>query len=405
MPSSIELRARAEETRAEDMLVDGRAAEAVAALERLVAEDGVREVRWTLLVRALVAADRRPDALRAFDRARRTLATELGIPPGVELAAAHDAALRADTSTTGGDDPVVATDELMRAATIQGPRRRRPRGHSHLRGRRRHGAAMWRCPTLRRGGARRRGRRDESGAGRRRGGHDAGPRGARAAAPRPDPDEVAVAGPTQRPAEPDLATVDQRAVRRRGARHRQRPRRTRRPAVALGAIVAVVPDPLRHDERQEWIDQLRALADAHPDEPWRRWVLPLEARESVLAGDIATALDRFGELEADATVANDVVALHAASFGGVLAATTVGDWDAARAAASTSARRGDGRPPRYRHRHPDGGRDARDNPDADLLPAARRARGRVADHRDERDVRGIEIGRLRPRRRRSPKPL
>ena len=105
-------------------------------------------------------------------------------------------------------------------------------------------------------------------------------------------------------------------------------------AIALDAIATVVPDPLRHDERQAWIDQLRALADAHPNEPWRRWALPLEARERVLAGDIATALDRFRELEADATVANDVVALKAASFGAMLAATTVGDWDAARAAAS-----------------------------------------------------------------------
>ncbi len=64
---------------------------------------------------------------------------------------------------------------------------------------------------------------------------------------------------------------------------------------------------------------------------------PREARELVLAGDIATALDRFRELEADATVANDVVALHAASYGAVLAATTVGDWDAARAAASRAS--------------------------------------------------------------------
>jgi hypothetical protein len=105
-------------------------------------------------------------------------------------------------------------------------------------------------------------------------------------------------------------------------------------AVALSAIVEVVRDPRRHIERRTWIDQLRDLADANPDENWRRWVLPYEARERVLAGDIATALDRFGELEADTTVANDVVALHAASYGDVRAVTTVGDWDAPRAAAS-----------------------------------------------------------------------
>ena len=57
-----------------------------------------REVRWSLLVRALVVSDRRPEALRAYERARRTLAAELGITPGAELDAAHRAALADDVA-------------------------------------------------------------------------------------------------------------------------------------------------------------------------------------------------------------------------------------------------------------------------------------------------------------------
>ncbi len=330
----LELRARAEETGVEVMLADGLAAEAVAVLERLVVEDGVREVRWTLLVRALVAADRRPDALRAFDRARRTLAVELGIAPGVELAAAHDAALRGDISATGGDDPVVATDELLRVAAIQA-------SAGDVRGATRifvDAADMARrCRDVRRFA--------EAALG-------AAGDGTRLAL-----DAIAEVTTLVREALERLPGGPTRTRARLLARLSVLQNHTSPPsinealaasaldlanaldepdilAVTLSAIVGAVADPRRHEERQEWIQQLRALADAHPDEPWRRWVLPHEAREDVLGGDIATALERFGELAADATAADDVVALHAANFRGLLAATTVGDWDAARAAAS-----------------------------------------------------------------------
>ena len=84
----VELHRRAEDTAIESLLDAGRATDAVVELEQLVADDPAREVRWTLLVRALVAAERRPEALRAYERARRTLAAELGITPGAELDAA-----------------------------------------------------------------------------------------------------------------------------------------------------------------------------------------------------------------------------------------------------------------------------------------------------------------------------
>ena len=94
----VELHRRAEDAAAESLLDAGRATDAVAELERLVADDPAREVRWSLLVRALVVSDRRPEALRAYERARRTLAAELGITPGAELDAAHRAALADDVA-------------------------------------------------------------------------------------------------------------------------------------------------------------------------------------------------------------------------------------------------------------------------------------------------------------------
>ncbi|WP_433383501.1 BTAD domain-containing putative transcriptional regulator [Actinoplanes sp. CA-142083] len=63
----------------------GRAAEAVAELERLVAEHPLREGLWAALIEALFAAGRQADALAAFQRCRRILADELGIDPGPEL--------------------------------------------------------------------------------------------------------------------------------------------------------------------------------------------------------------------------------------------------------------------------------------------------------------------------------
>ena len=342
----IELRARAEETRAEDMLVNGRAAEAVAALERLVADDGVREVRWTLLVRALVAADRRPDALRAFDRARRTLATELGIPPGVQLAAAHDAALRVDPSTIGGDDPIVAADELMRAATTKahaGDVRGATRTFVEAADMARRSADVRRFAEAALGAA---------------------GDGTRVALDAVEEVTTLVREALERLPRGPTRTRSRLQARLSVLQSQTSPPSINEPlaasaldianalnepdllAVALSAIATVVQDPTRHDERRAWIDQLRTLADAHPNEPWRRWVLPHDARACVLTGDIATALDRLRELKADATVANDVVALHAANFGAMLAATTVGDWDAARDAASRAPRVGDGRPPR-----------------------------------------------------------
>ena len=90
-----ELRAALEDDAVRACLERGETDVAVATLERLVADDPYREPRWVLLVRALAAAGRQADALRAAQRARRVLADDLGLDPGPELRAAERAVLDA----------------------------------------------------------------------------------------------------------------------------------------------------------------------------------------------------------------------------------------------------------------------------------------------------------------------
>jgi DNA-binding SARP family transcriptional activator len=85
----------------------GHHAEAVGALERLVAEHPLRERLWALLARALYLAARQGDALAALRRARTHLAEELGVDPGPELQALEQAVLRQDPALAPA--PVVAT--------------------------------------------------------------------------------------------------------------------------------------------------------------------------------------------------------------------------------------------------------------------------------------------------------
>ena len=80
-----ELHRIAQEDYAAAQICHGRSAEAVGELERLVAEDPLRERRWALLMLAAYRCGRQAEALRAFDRARRVLADEAGLSPGPEL--------------------------------------------------------------------------------------------------------------------------------------------------------------------------------------------------------------------------------------------------------------------------------------------------------------------------------
>ena len=85
MARLAELRIAALELAAECALEAGRHAELPPVLEANLAVDPLRERLWWLLILALYRSGRQADALRAYQRARRHLAEELGISPGAEL--------------------------------------------------------------------------------------------------------------------------------------------------------------------------------------------------------------------------------------------------------------------------------------------------------------------------------
>ncbi|WP_067186837.1 BTAD domain-containing putative transcriptional regulator [Microtetraspora niveoalba] len=89
-----EVRLRALGDRVEADLASGvPGAALVAELRDLVTEHPLHEPYHVLLIRGLLAAGRRADALTAYERVRRLLAEELGADPGDDLRAAHLAAL------------------------------------------------------------------------------------------------------------------------------------------------------------------------------------------------------------------------------------------------------------------------------------------------------------------------
>lgn len=85
-----ELRLLATERLAEAALRLGRAAQAVADLNRLTAEHPLREEAWRLLALALYQSGRQGDALAALRRARARLAADLGVDPGPALRRLED---------------------------------------------------------------------------------------------------------------------------------------------------------------------------------------------------------------------------------------------------------------------------------------------------------------------------
>ncbi|WP_055479760.1 BTAD domain-containing putative transcriptional regulator [Sphaerimonospora mesophila] len=89
-----ELRLGAVEDRLELLLETGRHAEAVADLERLVADNPLRERLHRLLMLALYRSGRQAGALAAYQALRHHLADELGIDPAPELQALAEAILR-----------------------------------------------------------------------------------------------------------------------------------------------------------------------------------------------------------------------------------------------------------------------------------------------------------------------
>lgn len=107
----------------------GRHAECAGELERLVAEQPLRERLHGHLMLALYRSGRQADALSAYRRARRVLVDELGLEPGPELQAversilAHDVALEAPLpppAAPSGAERKLATVVVMELAAASG---------------------------------------------------------------------------------------------------------------------------------------------------------------------------------------------------------------------------------------------------------------------------------------------
>jgi predicted ATPase/DNA-binding SARP family transcriptional activator len=132
-----ELRAAATELRGETLLRLGRAADAAAAMRALTRAQPFRERPVALLVRALVWDGRPADAAAEFERFRRLLADELGLPPSPALRALERTVLGAGScprqapaigepgnSFVGRDREVAAAGRLLRSnrlVTLTGP--------------------------------------------------------------------------------------------------------------------------------------------------------------------------------------------------------------------------------------------------------------------------------------------
>lgn len=102
----------------------GRADRTIAPLLAHVAAHPLRERPRGQLMTALVRTGRVSDALRTYREGRTVLREELGIDPGPELQALHQAALTNDTQVAGTPRPPAPP-----ARTAPGGNPRRPRSH------------------------------------------------------------------------------------------------------------------------------------------------------------------------------------------------------------------------------------------------------------------------------------
>jgi predicted ATPase/DNA-binding SARP family transcriptional activator len=138
-----ECRLRAVEDLAQARLALSAGQPDTAPLEAVVAEHPTRERAVGLLMRTLAAAGRPAEALTAYERLRQTLAEQLGIDPGPDVAALHLQLLRGElppapatrpaaatnlragvTSFVGRDDDVIRVRKLVgesRLTTLTGP--------------------------------------------------------------------------------------------------------------------------------------------------------------------------------------------------------------------------------------------------------------------------------------------
>ena len=150
-----EARLAATEDRAEALLRTGRTAGLAGELDGLVAAHPLRERLRALAMLAMYRDGRQADALDLYERGRRTLAAELGVNPGPELARAHRAILNQDPALGGPARDAPAAPPHV-PPPIRDPRVRRRRTLALAAHRRR---ARRRCGPRARADPRRRRRR------------------------------------------------------------------------------------------------------------------------------------------------------------------------------------------------------------------------------------------------------
>ncbi|MFF8195296.1 BTAD domain-containing putative transcriptional regulator [Streptomyces bobili] len=113
---------------ADAALLCGQTAQILPALRRATALDPLDEPLHARLILSLAACGLQAEALTAYEDVRRRLATELGITPGAELAAAHTRVLRQDVGRltsgprvdVGRETPVVRVSRADAAADPRG---------------------------------------------------------------------------------------------------------------------------------------------------------------------------------------------------------------------------------------------------------------------------------------------
>jgi DNA-binding SARP family transcriptional activator len=335
-----ELRQSAIEARWEAALDEQSPEDVVADLEALVAAEPLREQRWSLLLVAYERAGRRVDGLRAFERARRTLALELGVSPGAELVEKYESLLREEgapsDAPTSRFDHVTLSDRRATEAEAA-----RARGDAATAARLFVDAA--RCAR-------------DAGDVRRFAEAALGAAGDGWRASLDATDEIVLlltealeqvpAGPTRLRARLLARSAIAQSHHRSAAECEATAtkalaiaRAIEEPSViacALHALCVVVWDPGRHEQHWKWADELLALADVRPDEPWDRWALPIVARLRAIDGNIVGACEALDQLSDEASRCGDRGGLFDASYAGVLRATVAGDWSNARACAGAT---------------------------------------------------------------------
>ncbi|MGH9232711.1 MAG: BTAD domain-containing putative transcriptional regulator, partial [Acidimicrobiales bacterium] len=118
------------EDRLDALLAQGEHLDAVAEIEASVADAPLRERRWQLLMTALYRSGRHAEALRAFQRARDLMITQLGIEPSEALRRLEAAILAQDPAldwrgalsapwlTVPTGSPTNASEDALRAGDV-----------------------------------------------------------------------------------------------------------------------------------------------------------------------------------------------------------------------------------------------------------------------------------------------